>query len=338
MKRPPHVAVTGGRAAGYRKHRNPAEEHTVKNPMQQPLKNIQFLYGEDNDGSIPSSPPGDRDAIRWSGEWQPPIKRQRASALYTARWGSEGSGHDAVVDRFHAYANLASGGVGKSPARDAPILGPEILVATSLDNTSCRGGQGVVWEAIYESLQRRAHDDDPVNHLVLESGIELLASPTICPGRDFAVLLSTLKNVGYAAEWRVIADADYGLAPRPARIFLVAYYYDVPKYDEILKVAATRPSEWLLRRGPLAQAFPATGRVLRFRDDVLGVYEDPLEMQTQYRRRDDMTSPFANAGLMIGGLVWSFDVHALPLANGETLAAAGHRPVPTLGDRVDSPP
>ena len=59
--------------------------------------------------------------------------------------------------------------------------------------------------------------------LLLENVDRLLKSPSKQRGRDFAIMLSSLAKLGYAAEWRVINAADYGFPQRRRRIFIVGY-------------------------------------------------------------------------------------------------------------------
>jgi DNA (cytosine-5)-methyltransferase 1 len=57
-------------------------------------------------------------------------------------------------------------------------------------------------------------------YLFLENVDRLLKSPATQRGRDFAIMLASLSDLGYAVEWRVINAADYGMPQRRRRIFL----------------------------------------------------------------------------------------------------------------------
>ena len=52
----------------------------------------------------------------------------------------------------------------------------------------------------------------------LENVDRLLKSPAKQRGRDFAVMLQSLNELGYAVEWRVINAAEYGMPQRRRRI------------------------------------------------------------------------------------------------------------------------
>ena len=44
---------------------------------------------------------------------------------------------------------------------------------------------------------------------MLENVDRLLKSPSNQRGRDFAIMLASLSDLGYAVEWRVINAAEY---------------------------------------------------------------------------------------------------------------------------------
>ena len=56
----------------------------------------------------------------------------------------------------------------------------------------------------------------------LENVDRLLKSPASQRGRDFAIMLASLSDLGYAVEWRVINAADYGHPAASRRVFIVA--------------------------------------------------------------------------------------------------------------------
>ena len=58
-------------------------------------------------------------------------------------------------------------------------------------------------------------------YLLLENVDRLLKSPSSQRGRDFGVMLSTLNELGYNVEWRVINATDYGNAQRRRRVLFL---------------------------------------------------------------------------------------------------------------------
>ena len=69
--------------------------------------------------------------------------------------------------------------------------------------------------------------------MLLENVDRLLKSPTSQRGRDFAIMLESLNELGYAVEWRVINAADYGMPQRRRRVFFLGYHKSTELYKKI---------------------------------------------------------------------------------------------------------
>ena len=52
----------------------------------------------------------------------------------------------------------------------------------------------------------------------------LIKSPANQRGRDFAIMLASLSDLGYVVEWRVINAADYGMPQRRRRVFIFGFH------------------------------------------------------------------------------------------------------------------
>ena len=76
-------------------------------------------------------------------------------------------------------------------------------------------------------------------YLILENVDRLLASPATQKGRDFGVMLSSLTNLGYAVEWRVINAGEYGMPQRRRRVFILGYHKNSRIYKQ-LKTTITK--------------------------------------------------------------------------------------------------
>ena len=61
----------------------------------------------------------------------------------------------------------------------------------------------------------------PIKYLFLENVDRLIKSPSGQRGRDFAVMLASLADLGYEVEWRVVNAADYGFPQKRRRVFIV---------------------------------------------------------------------------------------------------------------------
>lgn len=269
----------------------------------------------------------------FSNQFEPSTRRQHASEVYRARFGSEG----------HCNEDIFS--VVESPAKFAAIVAarPEMLVggfpcqdysvAKPADKAAgIEGKKGVLWWAIHETLKKLVDAVQPVKYVLLENVDRLLKSPTKCRGRDFAIILASLASLGYAVEWRVINSADYGFPQRRKRVFLMAYHHSSETYRRVeQQCGAGEAGRWLTGSGILAAALPVdcskvTG-VMAF-----GLGKDVLRTQAEYQASVKGTSRFANAGVMVKGQVWTSDLHAAAMF--DYSAVAGTSAAVTLGDVV----
>ena len=75
-----------------------------------------------------------------------------------------------------------------------------------------KGPKGVLWWRICEILEARTP-----RYVLLENVDLLVKSPSECRGRDFAIILKCLEEMGYFVEWRVINAGDYGYIQRRRR-------------------------------------------------------------------------------------------------------------------------
>jgi DNA (cytosine-5)-methyltransferase 1 len=163
-----------------------------------------------------------------------------------------------------------------------------------------QGKKGVLWWEIHRILKARK----PA-FILLENVDRLLKSPTGQRGRDFAVMLASLADLGYVVEWRVINAADYGMPQRRRRVFFVAYH----RRTELGK-AATRTRDhgaWIMEQGLIAEAFPcATGKVGL---SAIALDGDLADITRKFNHARKATrSPFANAGLLVGRTAYTCTV------------------------------
>ena len=152
--------------------------------------------------------------VIWSNQWEPATKTQHASQVYITRFGENG----------HSAQDISSVEVDDIPDHDLLVGGfpcQDYSVATLLKNSKgLIGKKGVLWWSIHKILSEKQNKP---KYLFLENVDRLLISPTGQRGRDFAIILKSLNDLGYAVEWRVINASEYGMPQRRRRIFILAY-------------------------------------------------------------------------------------------------------------------
>jgi DNA (cytosine-5)-methyltransferase 1 len=133
---------------------------------------------------------------------------------------------------------------------------------------------------------------------MLENVDRLLGSPASQRGRDFAIILASLSDLGYNVEWRVINAAEYGMPQRRRRTYIVAF-----KNDSAVAHALKSPSDWVLTNGIMAKAFPvAEGNPLASCFKIEGA----LDQVSDNFNKGKSLSPFKNAGIMMNRVVSTF--------------------------------
>ena len=230
--------------------------------------------------------------VVWSNQWEPSTKTQHASSVYENRFGKKG----------HSNEDIAQVDVSKIPDHDLLVGGfpcQDYSVATTLKNSKgLLGKKGVLWWSIHKIISEKQNKP---KYLFLENVDRLLISPSGQRGRDFAIILQSLNELGYAVEWRVINAADFGMPQRRRRVFILAYLQETNVYDSIKNVT---PVEWILQEGTLAEAFPVTTENALFptefelKGDIVSISEN--------FNKGEIIGVFENTGLMINGLVTTF--------------------------------
>lgn len=232
----------------------------------------------------------------WSNQWEPSTKRQHASEVYCRQFGPEG----------HTCKDIALVPTAEIPDCDLLCGGfpcQDYSVARTLAGSEgLRGKKGVLWWQIERILREKGSHCPSV--VFLENVDRLLLSPASQRGRDFAVILQTLADLGYAAEWRVINAADYGMPERRRRTYILAYRKGSLIYNEINNL-----DEWILSDGVLIKSFPAVPAST----DAAGASfclkkkkGDSLADISEDFNRDNKLRPFGNAGIMYEGRVLTY--------------------------------
>ena len=134
--------------------------------------------------------------------------------------------------------------------------------------------------------------------MFLENVDRLLKSPAKQRGRDFAVMLQSLNDLGYAVEWRVINAAEYGMPQRRRRVFFIGYHKSTEIYKRLQK---SNKIDWLTEEGTIANAFPVAKTKSIQEIELKG---DLVEITNNFNKTGKL-SPFQNTGLLIKGKVYT---------------------------------
>lgn len=227
--------------------------------------------------------------VVWSNQWEPSTKVQHASLVYENRFGKEG----------HSNEDISTVDINKIPEHDLLVGGfpcQDYSVATTLKNSKgLIGKKGVLWWSIHKILSEKKVKP---KYLFLENVDRLLISPSGQRGRDFAIILKSLNDLGYAVEWRVINAAEFGMPQRRRRIFILAYLKGSSVYQNLNEFT---PQEWILKDGTLAKAMPVTSENTLFASEFF-LKGDIVSISENFNE-NGLSGPFENTGIMIDGLV-----------------------------------
>ncbi|MDC6365182.1 MULTISPECIES: DNA (cytosine-5-)-methyltransferase [Flavobacteriaceae] len=226
--------------------------------------------------------------VVWSNQWEPSTKMQHASMVYEARFGAEN----------HSNSNIEEVETSAIPDHDILVGGfpcQDYSVATSLKNSKgLLGKKGVLWWSIHRILSEKKKKP---KYLFLENVDRLLKSPSSQRGRDFAVMLGSLTDLGYAVEWRVINAAEYGMPQRRRRVFFLAYHQSTKIFKQMKK---SNPKDWILEEGTMASAFPVANTTQNLVSFDLGA--DLVSISENFNVEKGL-SPFLNSGICISGRI-----------------------------------
>jgi DNA (cytosine-5)-methyltransferase 1 len=131
----------------------------------------------------------------------------------------------------------------------------------------------------------------------------LLKSPSKQRGRDFAIMLATMCDLGYRVEWRVVNAADYGFPQKRRRVYIVAQLC-----AESLSVVSPEMFDgvaFVEREGLLARALPVrpSNQPGLWSGDFR-IDGDAATISNEFNI-DKPNSPFKNAGVMLERHVWT---------------------------------
>ena len=209
-----------------------------------------------------AGPPDNTDEndfkVIWSNQWEPSTKKQHAAEVYVKRWGLERSENDSETYSLGSDDVFVNKDITTVPAEEIPdhdlLCGgfpcQDYSVAkTSSRATGLEGKKGVLWWEIHRILKAKMPD-----YALLENVDRLLKSPTSQRGRDFAVMLASLDELGYVVEWRSFPSSDYGFPQSRKRAYILAHAPGTEGHNAL--TGGITPNEWLESSGVLARALP----------------------------------------------------------------------------------
>lgn len=227
----------------------------------------------------------------WNNQWEPSTTRQDASLVYRARFGSAG----------HVNQDINTIDTSDIPNHDLMVGGfpcQDYSVAATLSKSGgIEGKKGVLWWQIYRILKEKG--EDRPDYVFFENVDRLLNSPATQRGRDFAIILASLSDLGYIVEWRVINAAEYGMPQRRRRTYILGY-----RENSVVSYKIKKLKDWALYEGVLAKAFPILPKEGTLSDFC--ITGDVSEVSASFNK-DKKTSPFGNCGIMRDRQVWTVD-------------------------------
>lgn len=242
----------------------------------------------------------------WNNQWEPSTQHQDASLVYRARFGSKG----------HSNKDINIVATSEIPDHDLLVGGfpcQDYSVAATLSRSGgIEGKKGVLWWQIYRILNEKG--DKRPQYIFFENVDRLLNSPATQRGRDFAIILASLADLGYVVEWRIINAADYGMPQRRRRTYIVGYLK-----NSVVAQKIERMEDWVDFDGVMAKAFefrPKAGTVSSF--DIEGSIQE-VSANFNKGKKD---SPFGNAGMMMDRHIYSVD--ADPVYDGPRQTLGGN--------------
>lgn len=239
--------------------------------------------------------------VVWSNQWEPSTKTQHASDVYVSRFGADNHSNEDIAKVIEEDFSSIPGHdllVGGFPCQD-------YSVARTLSRAEgIAGKKGVLWWSIHAILDKKGAKAP--SYLMLENVDRLLKSPATQRGKDFAVMLASLSDLGYIVEWRVVNAADYGMPQRRKRIYIMAYKKGSKVHSAFCK---SSPEEWILKSGVMQQAFPKA--LVKPQLDSFEITGDLAEISEDKENYNANRRPFETIGVIVDRKVYTGKASAI---------------------------
>lgn len=233
----------------------------------------------------------DRDFFKcvMANQWEPGLKDQFAANIYRKRFPDDLLINDDVknINGENYDADLLMGGF---PCQDYSVA------RNKTKSLGIEGKKGVLWWQVIRIITEMKSKP---KYLLFENVDRMIISPSKQRGRDFALIIQSLVNLGYNLEWRIINAAEYGMPQKRRRIFIFAFLKGEFKIFS--------PDSWLYSDGILAKAFPVKQKVDSglWGLDGRKLSSDLVNLSDNFNKKNAVLNPFENSGVVIDGLVYT---------------------------------
>lgn len=222
-------------------------------------------------------------------QWEPGAKDQFAANIYRKRFPNDLLINDDVnnISGKDYDVDLLMGGF---PCQDYSVA------RNKSKSLGIEGKKGVLW---WQVIRLISEMKSKPKYLLFENVDRMIISPAQQRGRDFALILQSLINLGYDIEWRIINAAEYGMPQKRRRIFIFAFLKGTFKI--------TTPDKWLYEDGILAKTFPVKEQ------DSPGLWgldgrklnSDLVTLSDHFNERNVVDHPFENGGVVIDEVIYT---------------------------------
>lgn len=215
----------------------------------------------------------------YANQWEPGKKNQYAFDCYVRHYGNNNEVSNEDINKVDKH---------KIPDIDLLVGGfpcQDYSVAHS-GAQGIQGKKGVLWWDIRDTIEAKM----PA-FVLLENVDRLLSSPgKVHRGRDFGMILYTLRQLGYGAQWRILNAAEYGYPQRRRRVFIFAYRQDT-KYAKSINDAPNLEYA-LLNNSVYNESLPIYKELQLKKETRLDGYLDIVDFS------DTFSFHFENTGIM----------------------------------------
>ena len=222
----------------------------------------------------------------WANQWEPKIKEQHAYKCYASHFKNDNFPNlNTDINEVDIRHDIPDHDllVGGFPCQDYSVA--------TVQAKGIEGKKGVLWWNIEKVLREKRPP-----YVLLENVDRLLRSPTTQRGRDFAVMLSCLHNLGYCVEWRIINAAEYGFPQKRRRIFIFASQKGTKWHENMAQNYGEE--DFIHNKGFFSHEFPVEAP-----DLSLELHETIRNIKDTQKISDKFAYHFLNGGFLFNDVL-----------------------------------